>query len=131
MRIRGQTIVDAVASHYGLTPEMLRGGSRFMRVARPRQVAMYLIRKQCPHLSLPQIGAILGGRDHTTILHGCRKVAVLIQSDTKLLEDVQAITRAVQPGFEASLWQVRIIEARRHLDALCEARAADAMRVAL
>jgi len=67
-------VIEFVAASYGLPPAALTGDCRRSVVVRPRQFAMYAIRQLCPHLSLNLIGRALGGRDHTTILHGLRKV---------------------------------------------------------
>lgn len=76
-------IVEAVGLHFGVGANALRGRSRSRSIARPRQVAMYLIREETG-TSLPQIGAVLGGRDHTTILYGCERITELIEQDTDL-----------------------------------------------
>ena len=65
-------ILSAVARYYKLSEEQLVGRSRARLVSVPRQLAMYLIREETDS-SLPQIGQLLGGRDHTTIMHGCVK----------------------------------------------------------
>lgn len=80
-------IVEAVAHHFGVKVPALQGRSRSRVIARPRQVAMYLIRQETG-ASLPQIGAVLGGRDHTTILYGCERISKLIEEDTDLRRDV-------------------------------------------
>ncbi|MGN7099329.1 helix-turn-helix domain-containing protein [Brevundimonas diminuta] len=67
-------MIEFVAASYDLPPAALTGDCRRSVVVRPRQFAMYAIRQLCPHLSLNLIGRALGGRDHTTILHGLRKV---------------------------------------------------------
>lgn len=74
------SVVSIVAKAFGLSTERLLGRDRSRAVALPRQIAMYLCREEA-HVSLPQIGAALGGRDHTTIMHGCEKVADLIERD--------------------------------------------------
>ncbi len=85
-----QRVVSAVARHYNLSEEELIGRSRRQAVSRPRQLAMYLIREETG-TSLPQIGELLGGRDHTTILHGCAKIAGQIETDEQLRRDWLAI----------------------------------------
>ena len=67
-------ILRAVAVYFQVDLEALRGKSRKRSVAWPRQIAMYLLRQETS-LSLPQIGQWMGGRDHTTVMHGCEKVA--------------------------------------------------------
>ena len=67
-------VIDTVASYYALTPEALTGKRRDRKTSLARQVAMYLIREQ-NHYHLSKIGDIFGGRDHTTVLHGCEKIS--------------------------------------------------------
>lgn len=71
VRVTMHEILDQVSNMYGFTVHELRGPGRTKGIAHARQHAMYLMAQQ-PHLSLPQIGRYLGGRDHTTILHGVR-----------------------------------------------------------
>ena len=59
---------------------------RNRQIARPRQLAMALA-KELTSLSLPEIGDAFGGRDHTTVLHACRKIAELRQQDPRVSED--------------------------------------------
>lgn len=85
--VEPRQIVDAVACAFGLTSETLLGRDRTREVALPRQVAMYLMREEA-NVSLPQIGAALGGRDHTTVMYACDKVADLIERDDRLRRQV-------------------------------------------
>jgi chromosomal replication initiator protein len=84
------SIATAVADFYGITMDDILGKSRNRKVARPRQLAMYLARKETD-ASLPQIGKVLGDRDHTTILYGCTKVGDLIETDPSLRREVMEI----------------------------------------
>ncbi|NIV33614.1 MAG: hypothetical protein GWN58_30460 [Anaerolineae bacterium] len=79
-------IVKEVADHYSLSEDQLTGRSRARAVSVPRQLAMFIIREETD-ASLPQIGQILGGRDHTTILHGCEKIGSQIETDERLRRD--------------------------------------------
>lgn len=72
-----RTIVREVAKKHGLAPAHLRGISRRAIIVRGRQEAYYRLYTECPDLSMPQIGRYLGGRDHTTVLHGIRAHAAL------------------------------------------------------
>lgn len=83
-------IIDAVGQLFGVTRERLLARDRSAEVALPRQVAMYLMREDV-QLSLPQIGAILGGRDHTTVMHGCHKIADLLEQDDRLRRQVASL----------------------------------------
>jgi chromosomal replication initiator protein len=79
-------IVKRVAAAFGVTERELRGATRLRGVLRPRQVAMYLVR-ELTGLSLPRIGAAFA-RDHTTVLHACRKVEEELEGDATLARQV-------------------------------------------
>ena len=83
-------VLRAVADVFGLSPDDLLGRSRSRDVALPRQVAMYLMREEV-NASLPQIGEALGGRDHTTVMYACDKVADMIERDDRLRRQVLQI----------------------------------------
>lgn len=70
---RHKQILRAVALHYGISIEAIRGERRTADIVRARQIAMVAIFIECPNLSLPSIGRVLGGKDHTTVLHAVRK----------------------------------------------------------
>ena len=80
-------VLAAVAIVFGISQEELIGRGRSRDVALPRQVAMYLMREEI-NASLPQIGEILGGRDHTTVMYACEKVADMIERDDRLRRQV-------------------------------------------
>lgn len=75
-----EEIIEAVAEFYKLKPADLKGTRRDKTTALARQMAMYLLREEI-NLSLPHIGKLLGGRDHSTILHGCERIARLLETD--------------------------------------------------
>lgn len=83
-------VVDVVASSFGITPEKLMGRDRSREAALPRQVVMYLLRQEA-NVSLPQIGEAMGGRDHTTVMYACEKVADMIERDDRLRRQVLQI----------------------------------------
>ena len=92
-RRRGLTllqVLESVARHYGLSVDDLCGKSRSQAVAMPRQVAMYLMREETG-APLAEIGQHLGGRDHTTVLYGCDKIAQGIEVDAFLRREVLAL----------------------------------------
>nr|MBR4280128.1 chromosomal replication initiator protein DnaA [Clostridia bacterium] len=72
--VTAQLIMQTVADYYSITMDDLTSHSRRREITVPRQIAMYLTREMT-NLSLPQIGTVFGNRDHTTVLHGCDKVA--------------------------------------------------------
>jgi chromosomal replication initiator protein len=85
--LEADQILTAVASVFGISTEELLGRGRTRDVALPRQVAMYLMREEV-NASLPQIGEVLGGRDHTTVMYACEKVADMIERDDRLRRQV-------------------------------------------
>lgn len=85
-------IVEKVARYFQLPPETLLGKRRDERTALARQVAMYLIREHT-HAPLVEIGRELGGRDHTTVLHGYEKIAHNITADSQLRCQVSEIAQ--------------------------------------
>ncbi len=89
-----EQILSAVARHYNLPEAELMGRSRKRAVSVPRQLAMFLIREETD-ASLPRIGDMLGGRDHTTVLHGCEKIGSQIETDEHLRRDWLAIRQSL------------------------------------
>ena len=85
-------IQKAVADYYGLQIKDLLSKRRTRSLARPRQVAMALAKELTEH-SLPEIGDAFAGRDHTTVLHACRQIKLLSESDGKLREDWDKLIR--------------------------------------
>lgn len=81
-----ENIQRTVADYYKLRVSDLISTSRLRPISRPRQIAMTLAKELTSH-SLPEIGEAFGGRDHTTVLHACRKVEKLQKSDEKVRED--------------------------------------------
>jgi len=85
-------IQKTVAEYYKIKVADLHSKRRNRSVARPRQVAMSLAKELTSH-SLPEIGDAFGGRDHTTVLHACRKVEELKESNTDIAEDLKNLLR--------------------------------------
>jgi chromosomal replication initiator protein len=81
--VQPQKIIELVAREWQTTVEALLGRDRSQKIAQPRQVAMYLLRKETD-ASLPQIGEVLGGRDHTTVMYAIQKIANDIETKTDL-----------------------------------------------
>jgi chromosomal replication initiator protein len=87
-------IQRTVAEYYKIKISDLLSKRRSRSVARPRQVAMALSKELTNH-SLPEIGDAFGGRDHTTVLHACRKIAQLKESDADIREDYKNLLRTL------------------------------------
>jgi len=85
-----ENIQKTVADFYKIKVSDMFSKKRTRALARPRQVAMALA-KDITSLSLPDIGDAFGGRDHTTVLHACRKVQELCETDNTIQRDFQAL----------------------------------------
>ncbi|MCL2840593.1 MAG: chromosomal replication initiator protein DnaA [Defluviitaleaceae bacterium] len=84
-------IQEVVANHFKITKEDMNGRKRTQAIVLPRQIAMYLCRKILD-FSLPDVGKFFGGRDHTTVIHSCEKIAGELETDEKLkliVEDLE------------------------------------------
>jgi chromosomal replication initiator protein len=85
-------LVALVGARFDVDAKSLRGPSRQRGIVWPRQVAMYVAREA--GLSYPQIGAFFGGRDHTTVMHSCEKVALAAASDPRLTRELAELRNA-------------------------------------
>ena len=94
-RITIDEIQRGVADHFGIKLSDLLSPRRARSVARPRQIAMYLS-KELTDKSLPEIGRKFGNRDHTTIMHGVKRVVQLCKEDPSVREDVELLRRRLQ-----------------------------------
>ena len=90
-------LIDVVASSFCLTTEDLIGRQRDKEVAQARQVAMYLLKQQ-NNCSLAEIGAVLGGRNPSTVSHACEKIALDIQASPLLRRKIENIKKKINPG---------------------------------
>ena len=89
-----ENIQKTVGQFFKVKIDDLLSSGRSRSIARPRQIAMTLAKELTNH-SLPEIGKAFGGRDHTTVLHACRKVAELRQEDTRIDEDYLTLLRTL------------------------------------
>jgi len=89
-----EEILDAVAQFYQLRPQQLAGKGRDKRLAHARQVAMYLLREDAGR-PLTEVGRILGKRDHTTVMYGCKKIEESRVLDADLRHELQEIRAAL------------------------------------
>lgn len=88
-------IERAACSVFGVTKDEMRSKSRLRRISRPRQIVMYLARELTP-ASYPMIGRHFGGRDHTTILHGKRKIAELLRTTNTMAGHVDDVRQKLR-----------------------------------
>ncbi|MBE0438372.1 MAG: chromosomal replication initiator protein DnaA [Gammaproteobacteria bacterium] len=89
-----ESIQKTAAEYFKIRVSDLLSKKRTRSIARPRQIAMALAKELTNH-SLPEIGDAFGGRDHTTVLHACRKVAELKESDARIAEDYRNLLRTL------------------------------------
>ena len=87
-------IQRVVADYYKLKMSDMLSKRRSRSVARPRQIAMS-VAKDLTNYSLPEIGESFGGRDHTTVLHACRRILALREEDSGIEEDYKKLVRAL------------------------------------
>lgn len=85
-----KNVVDKVAEFYGIDEDSIYEKTRRREVVRPRQIIMYLLREDF-NISYPTIGAKLGGRDHTTVIHSCEKIKREVVVDSELMKEIQDI----------------------------------------
>lgn len=93
-RLNIRTIGQVVADYYGVDWLDITSARRSASIVRPRQVVLWAARRHTT-LSLPQIGRRCGGRDHTTVLHACRKIAELREEDADIREDYKNLLRTL------------------------------------
>ncbi len=94
-KVTVEEIQRKVSEHYAIRLSDMIGPKRVRSIARPRQVAMYLA-KQLTSRSLPEIGRRFGGRDHTTVMHGVRRIEELKGTDSQIADDVEMLRRALE-----------------------------------
>jgi chromosomal replication initiator protein len=94
-RLTVDEIQKACAAHYRIDPAEMRSKRRARAVARPRQVAMYLAKKMTPR-SLPEIGRIFGGRDHSTVIHAIKTIEALRRDHADIYADIRALQRKLE-----------------------------------
>ena len=94
-KITIEEIQRRVSEHYNIRLSDMIGPKRVRTYARPRQVAMYLC-KQLTSRSLPEIGRRFGGRDHTTVMHGVRRIEDLKTQDGQIAEDIEMLRRTLE-----------------------------------
>ena len=94
-KITVEEIQRKVSEHYNIRLSDMIGPKRLRTYARPRQIAMFLS-KQLTSRSLPEIGRRFGGRDHTTVMHGVRRIEELTTQDGQIAEDLEMLRRALE-----------------------------------
>lgn len=88
--IKPKNVIDVVADYYHLKTHQLKGKTRVKEIVLPRQVLMYLLRAEL-NLPLVEVGNLIGGRDHSTILHGVEKISQQLRENEGLRVDISGI----------------------------------------
>ena len=89
-RVSEEDVLSAVARYFSIDKSTLKGKKRDRTTAQARHVSMYLLREEV-QLPLATIGRVMGGRDHTTVIHGCRRIERQLEADTRLRRDLMNI----------------------------------------
>jgi chromosomal replication initiator protein len=92
-----ERIVETVARYYGVPVDQMKGKARDKQIVLPRQIAMYLMREET-EAPLLRIGEALGGRDHSTVLHGCEKIEREMAENDDFRRDIGALREMLYAG---------------------------------
>jgi len=90
-----EIIQKVVSKYFGIHVSDLKSKKRDRVITMPRQIAMYLCRNFTSS-SLPEIGRSFGGKDHTTVIHSCKKIEILKKEDSKVFRDIETITHLLE-----------------------------------
>lgn len=93
-RVNPKEVLQKTADYYELSYADIIGTKRSKEIVTPRQIAMYIMRQELD-MSFPRIAKSLGGKDHTTIIHGVKKIKALVQVDSILSADIQSIKQNI------------------------------------
>ena len=93
--VRTETILAETAGYFGVSVDDLRSQNRSRPIVQARQIAMYLVR-DLTDLSLPKVGEVFGGRDHTTVLHACQKVVGQLSEKRQVYHQIQDLTGRIR-----------------------------------
>lgn len=95
--ITPQLIIEVICDHFHISTEQILSKSRSSDIARPRQIAMYLCKNMTDN-SLETIGSLLGGRDHSTVIHGVNKIEEEISSSESTANTINIIKKKINPN---------------------------------
>lgn len=90
-------VINAVCNYYNIKPTQLKGSKREASLVRPRHICMFLLKDL--GLTFVEIGNLLGGRDHTTVMHGVEKISKMSPQTPSLSEEIVSIKKSVSGGF--------------------------------
>ena len=90
-------IINVVAEHFSITPEDIKGTKRSSKIAYPRQICMYLC-NEMTSVNLEGIGQIMGGKDHSTIIYGCKKIESEIANSETAKNTIEILKKKINPS---------------------------------
>ena len=85
-------VIDTVCEYYNIKPTQIKGAKRSAALVKPRHLCMFLLKEEA-HLTFVEIGNVLGGRDHTTVMHGVEKVKKMVEKEANAKEEIMYIKR--------------------------------------
>jgi chromosomal replication initiator protein len=88
-------IIETVCEHYKITKEQIISSSRSQNIAKPRMIAMYLCKNLLSNMTLKEIGSYLGGKNHTTVMHGCEKVVEDMEDDPNFRNNIDILINKI------------------------------------
>lgn len=94
--ITSELIIEIVADHYNLKTSDLASVTKKKTISYPRQIAMYLCR-ELTNVPLVTVGELLGGRDHSTVIHGCEKISTELQTNEQLKSTIESLRKKIAP----------------------------------
>ena len=94
--ITSELIIEIVADHYNLKTSDLASVTKKKTISYPRQIAMYLCR-ELTNVPLVTVGELLGGRDHSTVIHGCEKISTELQTNEQLKSTIESLRKKISP----------------------------------
>ena len=94
--ITSELIIEIVADHYNLKTSDLASVTKKKTISYPRQIAMYLCR-ELTNVPLVTVGELLGGRDHSTVIHGCEKISTELQTNKQLKSTIESLRKKIAP----------------------------------
>lgn len=96
--ITPQLIIEVVSDHFQISVDQMISKNRSSDIAKPRQIAMYLCKNMVSEVSLDTVGSLLGGRDHSTIIHGVKKISDEIEKNETMAQTIETIKKKIIPS---------------------------------
>ena len=90
-------IISTVAEHFNISMEEIASQRKTREIVYPRQISMYLCRKMLPDIALKDVGKYLGGRDHTTVMHGVEKISTDLRTNEQLKSTIEMLEKKIRP----------------------------------